>query len=98
MSTVLIIEDEKDLAELLAFNLEKEGHRPLLVPDGLAGLETARANPPDLILLDLMLPGLPGTEVCKMLKSGERTVPLPMIMLTAQGEGGHRVTGVAGGG
>jgi two-component system phosphate regulon response regulator PhoB len=93
MSTVLIIEDEKDLAELLAFNLEKEGHRPLLVPDGLAGLETARANPPDLILLDLMLPGLPGTEVCKMLKSGERTARIPIIMLTAKGEEIDRVVG-----
>jgi two-component system phosphate regulon response regulator PhoB len=93
MSTILIIEDEKDLAELIAFNLEKEGYRPLLVPDGLAGLETARANTPDLILLDLMLPGLPGTEVCKMLKSGERTSRIPIIMLTAKGEEIDRVVG-----
>jgi two-component system phosphate regulon response regulator PhoB len=93
MKTVLIIEDEKDLAELVAFNLEKEGFRPLLAADGVMGLEKARANSPDLILLDLMLPGMPGTEVCKALKSNEKTSRIPVIMLTARGEEIDRVVG-----
>jgi two-component system phosphate regulon response regulator PhoB len=93
MKTVLIIEDEKDLAELVAFNLEKEGFRPLIASDGVMGLEKARANSPDLILLDLMLPGMPGTEVCKALKSSDKTSRIPVIMLTARGEEIDRVVG-----
>lgn len=93
MATILIIEDEKDLAELVAFNLEKEGYRTLLAPDGVAGVETARTSLPDLILLDLMLPGMPGTEVCKALKGSERTSRIPVIMLTAKGEEIDRVVG-----
>lgn len=93
MKTVLIIEDEKDLADLVAFNLEKEGFRPLIASDGVMGLEKARANSPDLILLDLMLPGMPGTEVCKALKSSDKTSRIPVIMLTARGEEIDRVVG-----
>ncbi len=93
MKTVLVIEDEKDLADLVAFNLEREGYRPLLATDGILGLEKAREYSPDLILLDLMLPGLSGTEVCKMLKSGEKTARIPVIMLTAKGEEIDRVVG-----
>ena len=93
MKTILVIEDEKDLAELIAFNLEKEGYRPLLAADGISGLEKARANSPDLILLDLMLPGLPGTELCKILKSDGTTSAIPIIMLTAKGEEIDRVVG-----
>jgi two-component system, OmpR family, phosphate regulon response regulator PhoB len=93
MKTILIIEDEKDLAELVAFNLEKEGYRPLLAADGISGLEKARTNSPDLILLDLMLPGLPGTELCKILKSSGTTARIPVIMLTAKGEEIDRVVG-----
>jgi two-component system phosphate regulon response regulator PhoB len=93
MKTILIIEDEKDLAELVAFNLEKEGYRPLLAADGISGLEKARTGLPDLILLDLMLPGLPGTELCKILKSNGTTARIPIIMLTAKGEEIDRVVG-----
>jgi two-component system phosphate regulon response regulator PhoB len=93
MKTILVIEDEKDLAELIAFNLEKEGYRPVIALDGVAGLEAARGNPPDLILLDLMLPGLMGTEVCKILKKNEKTSAIPIIMLTAKGEEIDRVVG-----
>ena len=93
MKTILVIEDEKDLAELIAFNLEKEGYRPVVALDGVAGLEAARGNPPDLILLDLMLPGLMGTEVCKILKKNEKTSAIPIIMLTAKGEEIDRVVG-----
>lgn len=93
MKTILIIEDENDLAELVAFNLEKEGYRPLIAPDGPSGLEAARHNSPDLILLDLMLPGISGMEICKVLKSNEKTARIPVVMLTAKGEEIDRVVG-----
>jgi len=93
MKTILIIEDETDVAELVAFNLEKEGYRPLIATDGPSGLEGARHNSPDLILLDLMLPGMSGMEICKVLKSNEKTVRIPIIMLTAKGEEIDRVVG-----
>ena len=93
MKTILIIEDETDLAELIAFNMEKEGYRSLIAPDGPSGLDAARQNSPDLILLDLMLPGMSGMEICKVLKSREKTARIPIIMLTAKGEEIDRVVG-----
>lgn len=93
MQTILVIEDEKDLAELIAFNLEKEGYRTLTAFDGTDGLEAARREMPDLILLDLMLPGIMGMEVCKTLKKSEKTSHIPVIMLTARGEEIDRVVG-----
>ena len=93
MHNVLIIEDEKDLAELLAFNLEKEGYATTCVHDGKQGLERAGADLPDLILLDLMLPGLLGTEVCKALRKDQRTAHIPIIMITAKGDEIDRVVG-----
>jgi len=93
MKTILIIEDENDLAELIAFNLEKEGFRPQIAPDGPAGLESVRNHIPDLILLDLMLPGMTGMEICKILKGKEKTARIPIIMLTAKGEEIDRVVG-----
>jgi two-component system phosphate regulon response regulator PhoB len=93
MKNVLIIEDEKDLAELLAFNLEKEGYTAVCVHDGKMGLERALAEIPDLILLDLMLPGLLGTEVCKELRKNQQTAHIPIIMITAKGDEIDRVVG-----
>ncbi len=93
MKRVLIIEDEKDLAELLVFNLEKEGYAATCVHDGKQGLERAGADLPDLILLDLMLPGLLGTEVCKALRKDRRTAQIPIIMITAKGDEIDRVVG-----
>jgi two-component system phosphate regulon response regulator PhoB len=93
MKTILIIEDENDLAELIVFNLEKEGYRSLIAPDGPTGLESVRNNSPDLILLDLMLPGMSGMEICKVLKGREKTARVPIIMLTAKGEEIDRVVG-----
>ena len=93
MKRVLIIEDEKDLAELLAFNLEKEGYAATCVHDGKQGLERAGTDLPDLILLDLMLPGLLGTEVCKALRKDPRTAQIPIIMITAKGDEIDRVVG-----
>lgn len=93
MKNVLIIEDEKDLAELLAFNLEKEGYAATCIHDGKLGLEQAGTVIPDLILLDLMLPGLLGTEVCKALRKDPRTAHIPIIMITAKGDEIDRVVG-----
>jgi two-component system phosphate regulon response regulator PhoB len=93
MKRVLIIEDEKDLAELLAFNLEKEGYAATCVYDGKMGLERASKDVPDLILLDLMLPGLLGTEICKALRKEKQTAQIPIIMITAKGDEIDRVVG-----
>jgi two-component system phosphate regulon response regulator PhoB len=93
MQTILIIEDERDLGELIRFNLESAGFRCLCESDGNLGLETARRELPDLILLDLMLPGLMGTEICKSLKKNGQTASIPIMMLTARGEEIDRVVG-----
>ncbi|HIJ88511.1 MAG TPA: response regulator transcription factor [Desulfuromonadales bacterium] len=93
MKNVLIIEDEKDLAELLAFNLEKEGFNASCVHDGKLGLEQACTDLPDLILLDLMLPGILGTEICKVLRKDKKTAHIPIIMITAKSDEIDRVVG-----
>lgn len=91
---ILIVEDEADIVELLKFNLEKEGYRTEVARTGEEGLEKARKASPDLILLDLMLPGLDGLEVCKVLRANEATRSIPVIMLTAKGEEIDVVTGL----
>lgn len=93
MKTILVIEDEQDLAELIAYNLEKEGYLPLIAIDGTSGLKKAQSEIPDLILLDLMLPGISGIDICKVLKENERTAAISIIMLTAKGEEIDRVVG-----
>lgn len=93
MRRVLVVEDEKDLAELLAFNLEKDGYQVACVHDGRAALTAVQSDPPDLILLDLMLPGLLGTEVCKALQKDPATAHIPVIMVTAKGDEIDRVVG-----
>ena len=90
---ILIIEDERDLAELVAFNLEKEGYRTILAFDGRTGLERVRSEKPDLLILDLMLPEMNGIEICKLLRKQESTSALPIIMLTAKGEEIDKVVG-----
>lgn len=93
MTRVLVIEDERDLQQVLAYNLRKEGFDVLQALDGLEGLRTAKVHKPDMILLDLMLPDLPGTEVCKALKADAATREIPVLMLTAKGEEIDRVLG-----
>ena len=93
MQTILIIEDERDLADLLSFNLAKEGYKTVIASDGIDGLQAAARILPDLVLLDLMLPGMLGTEVCKRLKKSEQTSRIPVIMLTAKGEEIDKVVG-----
>ena len=85
-NTVLIIEDERDVVDLLALNLRKAGFATSTAPDGAAGLEKARSEKPSLIILDLMLPKMPGLEVCKILKSDPGTRQVPIMMLTAKAE------------
>ncbi|MBJ6801073.1 response regulator [Geomonas propionica] len=93
MQTILIVEDERDLAELLSFNLEREGFKTIIATDGLEGLANVGHCQPDLVILDLMLPGMLGTDVCKNLKKSERTSHIPVIMLTAKGEEIDKVVG-----
>ena len=81
---ILAIDDEKDILKLVQYNLEREGHQVLCSKTGEEGLETARLKKPDLIILDLMLPGMDGLEVCKLLRSNKETKNIPILMLTAK--------------
>ena len=90
---VVIIEDERDLAELLAFNLQKEGWHTAIALDGRSGLDLVAAELPDLVILDLMLPEIGGLDVCKQLRKQEKTADIPIIMVTAKGEEIDRVVG-----
>ncbi len=92
--TVLIIEDEPDVVDLLRHRLAKANFRILVAGDGATGLEIARSNRPDVIVLDLMLPELNGHEVCRVLKQSPETKNLPILMLTAKGSTGDRVKGL----
>jgi two-component system alkaline phosphatase synthesis response regulator PhoP len=92
--TVLIVEDDADIAALIAHFLEKTGLGSEIVPDGGRALARARASLPDLIILDLMLPGLNGLEVCRALRADEKTAAVPIIMLTARGEESERIFGL----
>jgi two-component system phosphate regulon response regulator PhoB len=90
---VLVVEDEEDIAELLEYNLERAGYAPTVVYSGEDGLNVSRESHPDLILLDLMLPGLSGIEVCRKLKADPATAKIPVVMLTAKGEEEDIITG-----
>jgi two-component system phosphate regulon response regulator PhoB len=91
---ILAVDDEEDILELLDYNLSKEGFRVLRVTSGEKALELARTERPDLIVLDLMLPGLDGLAVCKHLKSERETADIPIVMLTAKGEEADIVLGL----
>ncbi|MFH2055974.1 MAG: response regulator [bacterium] len=91
---VLIIEDEEDILELIKHTVAKEGYQVAAAMSGEKGLELARGNLPDLIVLDLMLPGLSGIDVCRLLKNDPKTQQLPIIILSAKGEESDIVTGL----
>jgi two-component system phosphate regulon response regulator PhoB len=91
---ILVIEDEKDMADLLALNLRKAGYRVSVAADGVNGLQKAREDRPDFIVLDLMLPGMPGLEVCKILRSDPSTSEIPILMLTAKADEVDRIVGL----
>ena len=84
--TILIIEDEKDIAELLAFNLENDEFNTLLANNGESGIKIARKRKPDLIILDLMLPGIHGLDVCRIIKGDPELKNIFIVMLTALGQ------------
>ena len=95
--TILIVEDEADIALLMRYNLEAEGFRVVAVEDGDEAMEQTRDSLPDLILLDWMLPGLSGIELCRRWRAREETAQIPIIMITARGEEEERVRGLATG-
>jgi two-component system, OmpR family, alkaline phosphatase synthesis response regulator PhoP len=92
--TVLVVDDEKDITELISYNLTRHGYEVLNAFDGNEALDIAQRETPDLVLLDLMLPGLEGTEVARRLKADGRTSGIPIIMLTAKGEETDVVVGL----
>lgn len=92
--SILIVEDEKDIQELLAFNLRREGYEVLVAEDGNQALQLAASERPDIILLDLMLPGTDGLTVCKILQREPATASIPVIMLTAKAEEVDRIVGL----
>ena len=91
---ILVIEDDKDIVELVRYNLEKDGYQVTACGDGATGLAQIRKSPPDLLLLDLMLPKLSGLEICKEIRRDERLGRLPILILTARGEEADRVVGL----
>ena len=94
---ILVVEDDPALAELLRYNLTREGFAIELAADGDAALAAAEDNPPDLVVLDWMIPGLSGIEVCRRLRRREASRALPVIMLTARGEETDRIEGLESG-
>ncbi len=92
--TILVIDDEKDLLELVRYNLEKEQFDVILARNGEEGLQIARKHRPDVIILDIMMPGMDGLEVCRRLRGEDRTAHVPLIMLTARAAESDRVVGL----
>jgi len=92
-SRILVVEDEADLADLVAFNLREEGHEVTIARDGNTALAEIQRGQPDLVVLDVMLPDISGIEVCRRLRRKRDTVRLPVIMLTAKTDEVDRVVG-----
>jgi len=92
--SVLVVDDEREILELVEYNLKNEGYSVTCVTTGEDALRTARLKAPDLIVLDLMLPGVDGLEVCRRLKSDDATRPIPIVMLTAKGSEADIVAGL----
>lgn len=92
--TILVIEDDDDIRRLVSLTFGKEGYKVIEAASGEDGLKKAAVSPPDLVVLDLMLPGLDGLEVCRLLKRGEATQTTPIVMLTAKGEESDIVAGL----
>jgi two-component system phosphate regulon response regulator PhoB len=94
MKPILVIEDEKDIVDLIAYHLKQSGFPVIEAFDGPSGLDLARKEKPSLIILDLMLPGMDGKDVCRILKSNPLTQNIPILMLTAKAEEVDRVVGL----
>lgn len=93
-TTVLVIDDEKDLLELVRYNLEKEHFDVIVAADSKKGLEIAQRHQPDLLVLDLMMPGIGGLDICRTLRSDSGTANIPILMLTAKAAEADRVIGL----
>ncbi|MBI4556834.1 MAG: response regulator, partial [Candidatus Hydrogenedentes bacterium] len=93
-TNVLVVDDEEDLLSLLDYNLSRAGYAVTCVASGGEAIRATRAAAPDLVILDLMLPGLDGLEVCTLLKNDPKTRHIPIVMLTAKGEESDIVRGL----
>lgn len=93
-ATILIVEDEQDIRELLAYSLNKEGFTVIEADNGVTALSHAATKQPDLVILDLMLPGMDGLSVCKQMQRDPATADIPVVMLTAKGEEVDRIVGL----
>jgi two-component system phosphate regulon response regulator PhoB len=94
-SKVLIVEDEPSLAEVLSYNLQRDGYEVAVAQEGKEGLRKAQMISPDLVILDLMLPGISGLDICKQLRASQRTATIPILMLTAKAEESDQIVGFA---
>ncbi|HWE94952.1 MAG TPA: response regulator transcription factor [Tepidisphaeraceae bacterium] len=92
--TILVIDDEKDLIDLVRYNLEKEGYDVIAASDGQAGLDVATRHRPDLVVLDLMMPGIDGLQICQRLRADQKVGRIPVIMLTAKATEADRIVGL----
>ena len=90
--TILIVDDEQDILDLIKFNVENLGYKTVTANNGESAITNARTKNPNLIILDLMLPGIDGLDVCKLLKQDKNTEHIPILMLTAKGEESDIVT------
>ena len=86
MAKILVVDDEPDVVEIVRFRLERDGHTVTTAPDGTAGLSRAIVDNPDLVILDVMMPGIDGFEVAFQMKNNPRTANTPVIMLTAKSD------------
>jgi DNA-binding response OmpR family regulator len=94
MSQILVVEDDPDIAQLIGHYLEKAGHKVDVLSSGKAVMPSVRKNPPDLVVLDLMLPELDGLMICQAMRTDPQTAAIPIIMVTARGEEADRITGL----
>ena len=94
MKRILVIEDDKDIVELVRYNLEKDGYQVVANGDGASGFAQVRRTPPDLLILDLMLPKMSGLDVCREVRKDANLNRLPILILTAKGEEADRVVGL----
>src|SRR5262245_58871511 len=94
MTRVLVVEDDRDIADLVSRYLEKSGFEVETLGSGRDGLASVLQRPPDMLVLDLMLPGMDGLEVCRAVRANEKTANIPIIMLTARAEESERVVGL----
>jgi DNA-binding response OmpR family regulator len=97
MTAILVADDDTDIRDLVSFKLEQAGFDVTAVDNGLAALTAARREPPDLVVLDVMMPGMSGIDVCRELRADELTAGLPIILLTARAQEGDVEVGFGAG-